>query len=379
MTRALLALVLILGHFPVAAAKRRAVQHPAAPVAPAAVVTAATQAAEAALKAGAPAVQIAVSYRGRVIYSDAFGMTDKESATAATPRSVMQIASITKQFTAAAILRLAERGALTLDDRIEKFVPEFDPRGATITLRHLLTHTAGVGAPPPNQYSPYTREQFITGVNAQPLAFTPGTQWSYNNANYKLAGHAIESITGMSFADFIHREFALPLGLIDTGVCGTSNLPLPGGYGVSQGKLMRTPAVEMSVPFAAGALCSTASDLVRWSHLLATGRVMLPASYATMTTGINPPGNTIAPYGLGVFVAHQLGHPTVFHTGGITGFQSSLVYFSDQDMAVAVIVNTWPAPAGVDATLIALTVANAALPATGGAHALPTAMRSQSR
>ena len=336
-------------------------RHPEAPVAPAALVTAARQAAEAAMAAGVPAVQIAVSHRGQIIYSEAFGMSDRESATAATSRSVMQIASITKQFTAAAILRLAERGALTLDDRIEKFVPEFNPRGATITLRHLLTHTAGVGAPPPNQYSPYTREQFIAGINAQPLAFTPGTQWSYNNANYKLLGHAIESITGMSFADFVHREFALPLGLIDTGVCGTSNLPRPDGYGVIQGKPMRTPAVEMSVPFAAGALCSTASDLVRWSHLLATGRVVLPASYETMTTGIKPPGNSIAPYGLGVFVADQLGHPTVFHTGGIAGFQSSLVYFSDQDMAIAVIVNAWPAPASADATLIALTVAGAAL------------------
>ena len=336
-------------------------RHPAAPVAPATVVTAATQAAEAALKAGAPAVQIAVSHRGRVIYSEAFGMSDRESATPATSRSVMQIASLTKQFTAAAVLLLAERGALTLDDRIEKFVPELNPRGATITLRHLLTHTAGVGAPPPNQYAPDTREQFIAGINAQPLAFTPGTQWSYNNANYKLVGHAIESITGMSFAEFVHRELALPLGLLDTGVCGTSNLPRPDGYGVSQGKLMRTPAVEMSVPFAAGNLCSTASDLARWSHLLASGRVILPASYAAMTTGIKPPGNTAAPYGLGVMVANQLGHPTVFHTGGIAGFQSSLVYFSDQDMAIAVIVNAWPAPAGVDATFIALTVASAAL------------------
>jgi D-alanyl-D-alanine carboxypeptidase len=362
MTRALLALLLILGQLPVAAAaRRRAVQHPSEPVAPAAVVTAARQAAEAALKAGAPAVQIAVSHRGRVVYSEAFGMSDRESATAATPRSVMQIASLTKQFTAAAVLRLAERGALTLDDRIEKFVPEFDPRGATITLRHLLTHTAGVGAPPPYPYSPYSREQFIAGVNAQPLAFTPGTQWSYNNANYKLVGHAIESITGMPFADFIHQEFALPLGLIDTGVCGTSNLPRPDGYGVMLGKMTRIPAIEMSVPFAAGALCSTASDLVRWSHLLATGRVILPASYATMTTGIKPPGNTIAPYGLGVYVANQLGHPTVFHTGGIAGFLSALVYFSDQDMAVAVIANSNIPPAGVDPNFMAMTIAGVAL------------------
>jgi CubicO group peptidase (beta-lactamase class C family) len=337
------------------------VQHPSAAVPPAAIVAAARQAAEAALKAGVPAVQIAVSDDGRIIYSAAFGTSDRESATAATPRSVLQIGSITKQFTAAAILRLAERGALTLDDRIEKFVPEFNTRGATITLRHLLTHTSGVTGLSPDEYSPLTREHFMTLVNATPLAFTPGSKFSYSNSGYRLLGYAIESITGRSFAEFVHSEFALPLGLLDTGVCGTSNLPLPDGYGLVQGTWMRIPAIDMSVPFAAGALCSTASDLARWSHLLATGRVVLPASYATMITPTTLANDTIAPYGLGVSVLKQLGRPAVGHTGGIPGFLSSLLYFSDHDIAVAVIINALPAPAGVTAHGIALTVAGAAL------------------
>jgi CubicO group peptidase (beta-lactamase class C family) len=364
MTRALLAVLLTLAHFPVAeAARRRAVQHPPAAVAPAAIVTAARQAAEAAMAAGVPAVQIAVSHGGRIIYAAAFGMSDRESATAATTRSVLQTGSITKQFTAAAILRLAERGALTLDDRIEKFVPEFNTRGAIITLRHLLTHTSGVTGFPPDEYSPLTREDFMTLVNGQPLAFTPGSKFSYSNSGYRLLGYAIESITGRSFADFVHSEFALPLGLIDTGVCGTSNLPLPDGYGLLQGTWMRIPAIDMSVPFAAGALCSTASDLARWSHLLANGRVILPGSYATMITPAMLSNNTVAPYGLGVSVLKQLGRPAVGHTGGIPGFQSSLLYFSDHDIAVAVIINALPAPAGVNAHGIALAVAGAALAA----------------
>lgn len=362
MTRALLALLLILGHFPVAAsARRRAVQHPSEPIPPAAIVTAARQAAEAALTAGVPAVQIAVSDRGQIVYSAAFGMSDRESATAATPRSVLQVGSITKQFAAAAILRLAERGALTLDDRIEKFVPEFNPQGATITLRHLLSHTSGVTGLPPNQYSPLTREQSIKLINGQPLAFTPGSKYSYSNAGYRLLGYAIESVSGKSFADFVHSELALPLGLLDTGVCGTSNLPLPDGYGVVQGKPTRVPAVHMSVPFAAGALCSTASDLARWSHLLATGRVLLPDSYAAMTTPARLADNTVVSYGLGLFLGKQLGRPAVSHTGAINGFQSSLVYFPDREISVAVVVNALPAPAGVDAHSIALTVAGAAL------------------
>ena len=144
-------------------------------------------------------------------------------------------------------------------------------------------------------------------------------------------------------------------------MCGTSGLPVPDGYGVLQGTLTRIQAVHMSVAFAAGALCSTASDLGRWSHLLATGRVMLPASYATMTTATRLANNTLEPYGLGLFLQNQLGRKAVWHSGGIPGFQSSLVYFPDDDIAVAVIVNALPAPAGVSAHLIAIDVARAAL------------------
>jgi CubicO group peptidase (beta-lactamase class C family) len=275
----------------------------------------------------------------------------------------MQIASLTKQFTAAAILRLAERGALSIDDRIEKFVPEFDPRGATITLRQLLSHTSGVAGGPPNPYAQVTREQSIAFINAQPLAFAPGSKWSYSNAGYKLLGYAIESITGKSFAEFVRTEFALPLGLIDTGVCGTANLPLPDGYGAFQGTWKRVPALDMSAPFAAGALCSTASDLARWSHLLATGRVLLPGSYATMITPARLDDNTVAAsgYALGVIAQTFLGHPVVWHDGIIDGFQSFLLYLSDQDMAVAVLTNAFPAPAGGNPQLIATAIAKAAL------------------
>jgi D-alanyl-D-alanine carboxypeptidase len=372
MTRALLALLLTLAQFSVdAAPRRRAVRHPGPVIAPAAIVAAARQAAEASMAAGVPAVQIAVAHRGRVIYSEAFGVTDQQSATAATPRSVMQIASVTKQFTAAAILRLAERGALTLDDRIEKFVPELNTRGATITLRQLLSHTSGFrrdwfppGPPWLNLTAPVTREQTIKGLNSgQLLESQPGTKWSYSNAGYMLLGLAIESITGRPYADFIHTELALPLGLIDTGVCGTSNLPLPEGYGLIQGTWKRLPSLHTSVVLSSGGLCSTASDLARWSHLLATGRAMLPASYATMTTPARFANNVPVPngYALGVHAQQMLGRPVVWHNGAIDGFQSFLLYLPDQDIAVAVVTNAFPAPAGGNPQLIAVPVANAAL------------------
>jgi D-alanyl-D-alanine carboxypeptidase len=375
MARALLALLLTLAHFGVdAAPRRRAVGHPSAGSPSAALVTAAREAAEAALLAGVPAVQIAVSDHGQIIYSEAFGRTDRENAIAATPRSVLQIGSVTKQFTAAAILRLAERGALTLDDRIETYVPDFDPRGATITLRRLLSHTAGVRrewfsptAPEPNLTAPVTRAEVIKALNSGPLLdFTPGQAWSYSNAGFVLLGLAIESITGMAYADFIHQEFVLPLGLMDTGVCGTNNVPLPRGYTVvpqNPPAVVRSPVLHTSVLRSAGGICSTASDLVRWSHLLATGHAILPASYATMTTPARLDNNAVVPnrYALGVLAQTFLGHPTVWHDGITWGFMSYLLYFSDQDLAVAVVTNAWPGPSAGNPGLIAKAVAQAAL------------------
>jgi CubicO group peptidase (beta-lactamase class C family) len=329
-------------------------------------VTAAHQAAAASMATGVPAVQIVVSRGGNVIYSEAFGVTDKTSATAATSRSVMQIGSITKQFTAAATLRLAERGALSLDDRIEKFVPEFNPRGATITLRQLLNHTSGVprdwyklvGHTAPPIFSPVTREQLITSLNALPLEFTPGSTFSYSSAGYMLLGYAIESITGTSYADFINREFVLPLGLIDTGVCGTSNLPLPEGYGLYPDAVVRMKAVHPSTEISSGSLCSTAWDLARWSHLLATGSVLLPASYATMTK--RPPA-PLFPYGLGVDLTDRLGHPAVSHGGAIDGFLSFLLYFPERDISIAVITNAYPVPQTESIEVLAFAVGKAAL------------------
>jgi CubicO group peptidase (beta-lactamase class C family) len=282
----------------------------------------------------------------------------------------MQIGSVTKQFTAAGILRLAERGALSLDDRIEKFVPEFDARGRTIRLRHLLTHTSGVardwynpddwykptGPPVASLSLPVTRELVIANLNKQPFDFTPGSRWSYSNAGYILLGYAIESITGTPYAEYFHHELALPLGLIDTGVCGTSNLPKPEGYAVLPGKLLRLPAVHASTLISSGSLCSTASDLARWSHLLASGSVMLPASYATMTT----PVSSFVTYGFGLDLQNMAGRRAVSHGGAIDGFMSFLLYFPQQDIGVAVLTNAFPVP--TDHTpIIAVAVGNAAL------------------
>lgn len=369
MTRALLVLLLALVQMPLAAATRmRAVSQPGAP--PAAIVAAAKQAAESAIAAGVPGVQVAVSRHGRVIYAGAFGVTDKANAIPTTTRSVMQIASVTKQFTAAAILRLAERGVLSLDDRVETYVPEFNNRGVTITLRHLLNHTSGVKPnwylPTPNGLAPpapVTRAYTLQTLNSQAFDSLPGAKWSYSNAGYLLLGYTIESVTGQPYAEFIQNEFALPLGLLDTGVCGTSNLPLPEGYGLLGGTWTKMTPLHHSVMLSAGGLCSTAADLARWSHLLAKGYALQPASYAEMTTPAKLSNNNTVPgnYALGIVPTTTLGHPAVWHSGAIDGFQSYLLYFANQDLAVAVITNGFPGGPGTNPQSIATAVASAAL------------------
>lgn len=355
MTRALLALLLTIAHLPLSAATRaRPVQQPPEPIAKAARV-----AAENALKTGVPAVQIAVAQRGRVVYSGAFGVSDVESGTPATARSVLQVGSIMKPFTAAGILRLAERGLLSLDDPIEKYVTEFKPKASPITLRHLLTHTSGLQGPAPDQQKPTTREQTIKLLEGYPLAFTPGSQFSYSNSGFKLLGYAIESITGQPFADFVESEFAVPLGLVDTGICGTDDLPVPEGYGVVQGKWSRMPPVHPTVAFSAGALCSTTTDLVRWAHLLGTGKVLQPSSYAAMLTPPKLANNTLSAYGLGIFLQKQQARSAVWHTGGIDGFLSSVIYFPEEELAVSVIINALPAPSGVSPHFMANEIAAA--------------------
>jgi CubicO group peptidase (beta-lactamase class C family) len=369
MTRALLVLLLTLINVSLAAAPRtRAVRHPAET--PAAIVEAARQAAEAAMQAGVPGVQVAVARHGRIIYSGAFGVADKDNATALTSRTVMQIASVTKQFTAAAILRLAERGELSLDDRIDKYVPEFKSQGSTVTLRQIMSHTSGLRRdwtpPPPSGVSlwmPVTRVQTIQYLNVKPFDTAPGTNWSYSNAGFMLLGYAIESITGMPYAEFIQNEFALPLGLIDTGLCGSGHLPLPRGYGLVVGGWKLLLPLHPTVVASSGGLCSTASDLARWSHLIAKGYGMLPASYAAMTTPARLANNTVVAngYAFGVHVQAFKGHPLVWHSGAIDGYQSWLLYLSEQDLTVAVITNAFPAPQAGSPKLIADAVANAAL------------------
>jgi CubicO group peptidase (beta-lactamase class C family) len=364
MKRPLLGLVLFLLLAPPlpAATRQRLLR-----VTPAQIATAAQVAANHALANGAPGVSIAVARHGQLVYTGAFGITRRETLAPVRVDSVFQVGSITKQFVAAGIMRLQERGQLSVDDDIRVYVPTLDTHGTTIRLSHLLTHTSGLidfVQLITNAYEPLTRDHFVEMVNSQPLLFPPGEAWSYSNSGYFLLAMVLEKVSGVPAHQFIHDEFVLPLGLLHTGVCGAANAPAaPDGFAQVNGQWIDVPAIEMSNAYGAGDLCSTATDLVLWSQALASGRVVSNASYEQMRKATKLTNGSQVAYGFGLGTGNKLGRPAVWHTGGIAGFQSALAYYANEELSVAVLVNALPAPASVDSYGAESSVAAAALAA----------------
>lgn len=290
-----------------------------------------------AVLARTPAVSIAVRH-GNEYAEGGFGLISPETSEAARASSIYWIASATKPFTAAAIMRLVDDGKLALDDPIRKFLPSLT---TTATVRQLLNQTAGL-AEYTEYLDPYgatTAEQVLNIVRTKPVKFQPGASFAYSNTGYYLLGLIIENVTGMSWADAMSSMIFVPYGLTSTAQCGRPPaFPTPHGYNSVSPAVAVAPS-DPSAPFAAGSLCSSASDLVRFSRLLASGQFISPESYALMTTPTRlPDGSTIA-YGFGIDLHLDGTSRTIGHDGLIRGFQSVFEYYADDDLTIAVLVN----------------------------------------
>jgi D-alanyl-D-alanine carboxypeptidase len=254
----------------------------------------------------------------------------------------------TKQFTAAAILHLAEEGKLSLEDRISDYLPDYPDRGGRITIRNLLSHTSGlsdVAILPILEEAGgvgYTRDEIIDLVASQPLDFEPGTGHSYSNVGFMLAGVVIERVTGTTYADYLTNEILRPLGLDQTSFCPDEQPRSDRwahGYDLQHGtwpralRLGRAPAfvdpapINMEVVSSAGALCSTVTDLARWPGLLRS--FLDPASYREMSEPTVLADGTRVPYGLGLQIREFGSHPALSHGGVVTGFISVVAHFPE--------------------------------------------------
>lgn len=290
----------------------------------------------------APGVAIGVMRGGKVLINRGYGIADLENDVPTRADSVFCIASVTKNFTAAAILQLVEHGALSLDDDIGKFIPEFPHKNKGVTIRRLLNHTAGIhnvtaiAAYWAQVAAPIAPSKLIALFLDAPLDFEPGTSYAYSNSGYILLGAVIEKASGTSYPEYLRSHFFVPLGLDHTSYCGTADL-IRGrarGYARDERGWVNAPHVDMSQGYAAGGICSTTGDLLRWQHALNHGRVLAQTSYEAMIA--LDPGRT---YGLGIGGGSNSGHRVLFHGGAIYGFDSVITDYPDDDAAIAVLAN----------------------------------------
>ena len=285
--------------------------------------------------------------------------------------AMFEIGSITKQFTAAAILQLRDEGKLTLDDDITRWLPDFDMRGNKVTLRRLLDHTSGIvgltemrefGALVTNTRFP--RDSAYALINRTPFQFRTGEAQVYNNSGYWLLGLVVEKASGMTYEDYVEKKIFEPLGMRRSMYCNSSeNVERRAhGYGVQNGTIRRAPTNVHTWPFAAGSLCSTAGDLVTWLQALHGGKVLSPRSYAEMIAPGHLSDGTPLRYGMGVGMGKDgRGLDFIGHGGSIGGFTAEATWYPAARMAVVVLMNS---NGNLDPGAVASELAGAVLPST---------------
>ena len=274
---------------------------------------------------------VLVARDGRVLLNKGYGSADLEWSIPNTPAIKFRLGSLTKQFTAACILLLEERGKLQADDPVKKHMPDAPDAWGKVTLFHLLTHTSGI--PSFTNFPDYrttkafptTPEKLVACFRDKPLDFIPGEKWSYSNSGYVLLGYLIEKISGKSYADFVQENIFKPLGMADSGYDLNAAIILrrASGYAPGPGGPVNSGYIDMSIPHAAGALYATTGDLLRWEQGLFGGRLLKPESLRKMTT---PSKNN---YALGLGVRTVNGRKVIDHGGGIEGFNTHLAYYPD--------------------------------------------------
>ena len=292
--------------------------------------------------------------KGRdTIVMKGYGLADVENDVPATAETVYRIGSITKQFTSAAMMQLVEQGKVSLDDEITKYFPNFPTHGQRILVRHLMNHTSGI----PSYTDVGVRfgrvmtldlphDSLLAMVQNDSLMFAPGSGFYYNNTGYYMLGMLIEKVTGQRYGDYLAQHLFEPLGLRSTRYCSTAPLikHRSQGYAVERGALVNASYINMDLPFAAGSLCSTVGDMVKWENALFGGKVVSAGSLAQMTTPAKLTSNRPMPYGFGLAPDTLGSHRAIGHGGGINGFISQEEYFPDDSLTVVVLANTAPAP-----------------------------------
>jgi CubicO group peptidase (beta-lactamase class C family) len=275
---------------------------------------------------------VLVAENGKIIFSKSYGMADLEWSVPNSPTTRFNIASMTKQFTAASILLLEDRGKLKTDDLVRKYLPDAPASWNKITIYHLLTHTSGI-PDDAAKYEPGTPDKLV--FNDRPLNFQPGEQWAYTNLGYIVLGYLLERTSGQTYEEFVREHIFKPLGMNDSGLMSfVSIIPRrASGYWPGSNGTENADRPDTRIGFSSGSLYSTTEDLLRWEEGLFGGRVLSPASLREMTTPFK------SNYACGLHVNRVNGHLMIEHDGDNIGFNSDMAYYPEEGIAVIVLAN----------------------------------------
>jgi CubicO group peptidase (beta-lactamase class C family) len=286
---------------------------------------------------------VLVARGDNILLDKGYGFANLEWNIPNSPTTKFRLGSLTKQFTAASILLLGERGKLNVNDPVKKYMPDAPAAWDKITIYNLLTHTSGIpdfiGFADYASLEPFatTPEQVVALFRDKPLEFQPGEDWNYSNSGYILLGYLLEKISGEKFERFVQENIFTPLGMADSGYDSNSAVIQNRASGYtpeSGGRLVNARYISMTIPFAAGGLYSTTEDLLRWEQGLLGDKLLSAASLKQMLT---PFKND---YAFGLVVRMENGHQVIDHGGRIPGFDTALVYYPEDKLTVIVLGNT---------------------------------------
>lgn len=297
---------------------------------------------------GQPGAAVAVIHHGKIVFSKGYGLAQVEGKIPCTPESNFRLASVTKQFTAMGIMILAERGQLSLDDKLPKFFPEFPAYGKDITIRQVLNHTSGLidyeDVIPEGTTIPVSdRDALLLTLKQDKTYFPPGTQFKYSNTGYALLALVIEQASGHTYADFLKQNVFLPLGMSNSvayqqGVSLVTNRAL--GYTVKDGAVTPSDQSLTSAVLGDGGVYSSVKDLFQWDQALYTEKLvkrpLLAQAFLNVTNTSDFPGSG---YGFGWYVGKAHGTDHIWHYGSTCGFSTRLERYPQKEFTVIILTN----------------------------------------
>lgn len=278
-----------------------------------------------------------------------YGWADLELEVPTPPNAVYEVGSVTKQFTTAAILQLAEQGKLSLDDDLTKYLPDYPTQAHRISIRRLMDHTSGIKGYTeiPEARSLFmlklSRDSIVGVFSRKPFEFAPGDALVYNNSAYFLLGLIIEKVSGMSYQEYLQKQLLDPVGMTSSSYCSESAITRRKVRGFNAGPqgLVKAYQQDHVWPYSAGSLCSTAGDLIAWlRELHRGGQVVSRSAYRELITPGTLNDGTRLRYAKGLTVVEEDGRVMISHGGGISGFVSETRYYPAEDLSVVVLINT---------------------------------------